>query len=278
MNIKITTLIENSSLENPCLTNEHGLSIYIESPEGNILFDTGQSGLFLDNALKLGVNLKNTNHIIFSHAHYDHCGGFKPFVDTIGTSFILHLNSSFFENSQKFHYISPNYKYIGINFNEDYLITNNINLNLVHDNITEILPKIYTITNFLKRTSFEKPSKNMLLYKNSKYISDTFSDETAIVIDTDKGLLVLVGCAHIGIVNILNTISDKFKKKIYGVLGGTHLINADEFRISKTIEYFNKSKIQLIGVSHCTGNTAINEMKKHMSNFFINSTGTTIKI
>ncbi len=98
------------------------------------------------------------------------------------------------------------------------------------------------------------------------------------VIDTYKGLVVLVGCSHVGIINILNSISKTLNRRIYAVLGGTHLIRCDENRINKTIEAFNELDISAIGLSHCTGEFATIKLKELEDRFFLNNTGNRLEI
>ncbi len=108
----------------------------------------------------------------------------------------------------------------------------------------------------------------MVIKKGEGYILDNFKEEMALVINTYKGLVVLVGCSHIGIANILSTISKRLNKKIYAVLGGTHLVKSDENRIKKTIDALNGLNIDIIGVSHCTGEFSTTKLKELNNKFF----------
>ncbi len=136
MSIKITTLIEDSKKEKSELIREHGLSIYINTPRCNIIFDTGSSGNFIKNAEKLNVDLQETNYMILSHAHYDHCGGVRSFIENIKCYPELYISQYFFENSNKFKIGKEReYKYLGIDFDEKYLIDNGIPINYVSKDI-----------------------------------------------------------------------------------------------------------------------------------------------
>ena len=96
---------------------------------------------------------------------------------------------------------------------------------------------------------------------------------------TEKGLVVIVGCSHVGIVNILKTISKRVNIPICAVIGGTHLIEADEFRMQKTMDAFKEMKIQLIAVSHCTGEEGIRLISEELKEQFLyNNTGKVIEI
>ncbi|MCY6485181.1 MBL fold metallo-hydrolase [Clostridium aestuarii] len=281
--MKITTLIENTLGENKSLINEHGLSFFIETSEGNILFDTGQSGDFIKNAKALNIDLNKTDYLLLSHAHYDHCGGVKKYLDSVDIKPDLYISKYFFDNSDKYHIFEDSKdenalkngftKYIGINFSKDYIMKKQVDINYITGDFVKLTSKISVHTNFKRECNFEYLNENLKMKINNTLLTDNFKDEIAISITTEKGLLILVGCSHPGIVNIINTIQKRTGEKIYGVIGGTHLIEADNSRIEKTIQYFNKLNIKLIGVSHCTGENAINKFKNSCDNFFINCTG-----
>ncbi|KYH29021.1 MBL fold metallo-hydrolase [Clostridium colicanis] len=279
--MKIVTLIENTLEDNSTLIKEHGLSIFIETEEGNILFDTGQSGNFILNAEKLNINLNKVDFIVLSHGHYDHAGGMKPLLDYIQTKPKLYVSQYFFSHSQKYYLTDANksnLKYIGIDFNEDFTLDKNIPINYINSNSYALTSKISIVSNFERSCDFEPLNESMKIKINDKLYTDSFDDEIALTIDTPKGLLVIVGCSHLGIVNIVNSIIKRTNKKIYGIIGGTHLIEADTYRINKTIQCFKDMNIQLLGVSHCTGKSAIETLKKETDKLFINCTGKVIYI
>ena len=287
--MKITTIIENSLGENKSLLNEHGLSFFIENNGKNILFDTGKSGNFVENAKKLNIDLNKTNYLVLSHAHYDHCGGVRTFLDNFTSKPELFISNNFFKNSNKYHHSDGNqkldftsdnneYNYIGINFDETFIKDKNLNINYVSKDMVNITDNIYVFSNFEKTYNFETLNSNMIIKEDENYVIDSFKDEIVLGIDTEKGLLILLGCSHPGILNIVSTIAQRTHKKIYGILGGTHLIEADEIRINKTIDVLKDLDIKLIGVSHCTGGKAIEMFRNNCDNFFVNSTGTILNL
>ncbi len=277
MSIRITTLIENSLGEHLALKNEHGISFVVETDSSTILFDTGQSGKFIENAEKLNIDLSKVEHVVLSHGHYDHTGGFKDFVKAFGNSFELNIRELLLDD--KFGYDGNSYQFLGNDFNEAYLMKNNIKTKFITKDIEEITDNIYVMTNFEKTSPYEKLNNRFYKLKDGNYVLDEFKDEVVVILDTEKGLVILLGCSHPGVVNILATIKKRMSKKIYAVLGGTHLVEADEERVKYTIDYFEKASIELIGTSHCTGEYAMNEIsKKFGSRFFHNSTGTSMDI
>lgn len=277
MSVRITTLIEDSMGEHLALKNEHGISFFIETESNFILFDTGQSGHFIENASRLNKDLSKTGHIVLSHGHYDHTGGLRHFINHFGNSFQLHLTRDLLYEKYAFDGIA--YQFIGNDFDLDYLNHKKIRMNFIVEPIVEILPGIFIATEFERSASFETINKRFYYRKDGRYILDVFNDEVAVAVDTDKGLIVILGCSHPGPVNMLSSIEKRTGKKIYGVLGGTHLVEADEERLQKTIEFLEKIDIKMIGISHCTGQHGMEEIKKRFSKeFFHNTTGTGIEI
>lgn len=276
MSIKITTLIENNVDENSYLCNEHGISLYIETDKLNIIFDTGQSGNFIENADKLNVDLNCTDYVILSHGHYDHSGGFRKLVNKIGNSFQLVISEKFFNS--KYRYSSDEYIFIGNSFYEKYLEENNINTKFIMEDIFYLTEDVMIISNFERTNNFEKISDKFCIKENKNYINDDFSDEIVAAVKLKEGLLVILGCSHIGVVNILESIKKRTGMPIYGVIGGTHLVEADEVRLENTISFFKENNINLIGVSHCTGENAIGKLQQQLQEKFIyNNTGNIIE-
>lgn len=286
--MKITTLIENTEDENENLKYEHGLSMFIQMDNCNILFDTGKSGDFIENAEKLNVDLKNTDFLVLSHAHYDHCGGVKRLLETYDIKPKLIISEHFFEKSNKYHYSDGKlksdfsnevgYKYIGIDFDEQYIKSKNVPINFVKDDLLKINDNAFVFSNFNRYYSFEKINENMKIKINDKYEIDNFEDEIALCLKTEKGLIVILGCAHPGFLNMINTISGKTGEKVIGVIGGTHLIEADDERIEESIKYLNTSDINILGLSHCTGEKAVKMFNEECKGSFINRTGTVLDI
>ncbi len=253
MSVKIITLIEDSPGEDPLLLFEHGLSFYIEKDGRKLLFDTGQSGAFLSNAERLQVDLSDLEYVVLSHGHYDHSGGFRDLCE-YAQRFQLILGRGFFNEKYSLHDTVHTFK--GNNFNEEFLLKKKISYRMITGAIEEILPDVFVVTDFPRKIAGEKPNPRFQLLSGSSFIEDPFTDEILIVIDTPKGLIVLAGCSHPGIINMLEAVKTRFDKPLYAVFGGTHLVDASEERIVNTVDYFGKSTIQKIGACHCTGGKA----------------------
>ncbi len=276
--MKITTLIENQAGEDENLHTEHGLSVYVEVDGKHILFDTGQSGNFIDNAKELNIDLKKLDYVIISHGHYDHSGGFERLVKEINPNIKLYIGNGFF--NKKYSLISEdNYEYIGNPFDESFLKEKKIPTEYINQDVINITENLSIFTNFNKKKEFENTNQDMYLKENGKYKKDIFLDEISMGIKTDKGLFVIVGCSHVGIVNILDTIIQRTNMDIYALIGGTHLIKEDDEKINKTIEYIKEKNIKLVGACHCTGKQGLTMLSQQLEgNFINNNTGDTLKI
>ncbi|GAA0178646.1 MBL fold metallo-hydrolase [Clostridium sediminicola] len=276
--MKLITLIENNQSSLEYLKYEHGLSIYIECDNKKILFDTGESENFIKNAEALKVDLTKLDYIVLSHAHYDHCGGLTSLLSNYSLSSTLCLNENFFKFSDKFKFKEDvPIKYTGINFNSTIIKEHNIKVDYLKKNCTNLTEKIYLFTNFTNKNKNEIIDQNMRYKLNEMYFTDDFSREVVLGIDTSAGLLLIVGCAHSGIMNIIEDIKKTTSKPIFGVIGGTHLSKASDERILKTLEYFNQNNIKLAGLCHCSGDKTTEIFKKDFNgNFFINNTGNTL--
>src|SRR5699024_929232 len=274
----IVTLIENQISDREDLYNEHGLSIYIEVDGKNVLFDTGQSGNFIDNAKKLNIDLKELDCVIISHGHYDHSGGFERLIKEVNPNIKLYIGEGFFDKKYNLNQ-DGDYEFMGNSFNEEFLKENNIEVEYINKDRVKITDNLSIFTNFIRNKEFENTNQNMYLKKNDEYEKDKFLDEISIGVETSKGLSIVVGCAHVGIVNILDTIIQRTYKDICTLIGGTHLVKEDDEKINKIIEYIKDQDIETIAACHCTGKQGETMFSQQLEEGFItNNTGDSIKI
>lgn len=275
--MKITTLIENKPDNREELDYEHGLSIFIEVDGKKVLFDLGQSGNFIDNARKLDIDLKELDYVIISHGHYDHSGGLERLMKEINPNIKLYVGKGFF--NKKYSLIEEEYEYIGNPFGEKFLKENNIEIKYVDEDILSLADDLLIFTNFNRKEEFENTNQTMYLKENGEYKKDLFLDEISIGIKTKKGLVVLVGCSHVGIVNILDTIMERTGMNIYALIGGTHLVKEDDKKINNIIEYLKENHIKVIGACHCTGKQGETMLSQQLEESFINNkTGDILKV
>lgn len=275
MSLKITTIIENNPGEHKALLNEHGLSLYIEKDDCKILFDTGQSSAFLHNARQMKIDLGKLDYVALSHGHYDHSGGFTALAK-LNKNFELFTGVGFFNEKYGFNDKTP--EYLGNNFNENFLVDNGIKHHFVNQQVLEIYPGVFIISNFIRSHADEIVNPRFKIFKNNTFYPDQFDDEIMLAIDTPKGLAVLLGCSHPGMKNMIDTAEKLLKKPIYAVIGGTHLVEADEASLDISMAYLKKNTIQVIGVCHCTGQMAMDRLSRTNDRYSCNRTGSFLLI
>ena len=268
MDTRITILQENRAARED-MQPEHGLSVFLERGSLKLLFDMGDvSGLFMENAKALGVDLSTVNCAAFSHNHYDHVGGFPPFWNwyhgQLGKDCPVYAGRDFFRvkfwDHSKDDPESETYgqflHLVGPALDPAWLIQNQVKgFRIFTGDTLPLGEEVYLMGNLSYDRDFEEvdDSATMTTQKGSGVVKDEFYDEQAVVVVFPDSLVLLTGCAHNGVVNIIRKARDRFGKPVKAVVGGTHLIAAKTDRIHKTIDWFRREKIGLVGACHCTG-------------------------
>lgn len=277
--MKLTVLMENRAGDNPAIKSEHGFSVYIETPSTTLLFDTGASGAFLENASLMGIQLEKVEHLILSHGHYDHTGGVMPFFDSVKTHPTIHVGKGFFskryhdkidqENRRKSHYI-------GNSFTEEALTQTGCTIQVETRDVYWLTEEVALFTGFPLVTAWEPLNTDFKSSDGGNEAMDAFNDEIALGIRTEAGLVVLLGCAHRGAVNMVTAIAERTDMPLRAVIGGTHLKNASEERIDATIQALQAFHLEMLGVCHCTGKQAGERMKAAFGSAFSDITAGTV--
>lgn len=273
MPVKVTTLIENSPGEHHALKTEHGISFLIEKDGHNILFDTGQTGTFIENAEQLRVDLRSVEAVVLSHGHYDHSGGIRHLA-SLSTDFRLFMGEGFFD--EKYGFKNNSYEYLGNNFDEQFLKEHGIAYQFIDQPLLEIVSGVYVVTQFPRKYSDEVINPRFKVMKNGSFQPDPFDDEVLLAVDSTEGLIVLLGCSHPGMKNMLDAVADRIKRPIYAVLGGTHLVEASDKSLEVSLSYLDNDDLKVIGVSHCTGQTAMDQLASSNSRYYHNRTGSSL--
>ncbi|MBN1416111.1 MAG: MBL fold metallo-hydrolase [Bacteroidales bacterium] len=222
---------------------EHGLSYLIEFEGKKLLFDTGQSNLFLKNAEIMSVDTTNIDMIILSHGHFDHGDGL-PYLS--GGKLLCHPEC-FVKRYRK-----VDHTYIG-------LINTQDELEEKFELITSSAPfyiseKIVFLGEIPRLTDFESKHTSFIFEDGSP---DFVMDDSAVAMILDRGLFIITGCGHAGIVNTLEHARIVTEtKKLYGIMGGFHLKAADR-QTEETIRYLKESGITYVYPSHCTDEPAL---------------------
>lgn len=273
MSLKITTLIENLPDKDEKLHCEHGFSAYIEADGMHILFDTGQTGAFAENAKKLGIGLSETDAVVLSHGHYDHTGGVPALLSVLKKEAGFYVGKEFF--LPKYKYLEDGtWKYNGNPFEMQQLPAPCY----ITEDVTELSENLYLMKNFARTNSFETVNPKFFIKTEGGYIQDLFPDEIALGIKTEQGLVLIVGCSHVGIVNILEHVKKQWNLPVAAVIGGTHLVEAGEDRLRETVKAFRNHGVKTIAVSHCTGEAGMALLQREFpEGFILNTTGTVLE-
>lgn len=269
--LKITTLVENTAGEHHALVSEHGISFLVEKDDRKILFDTGQSDAFLYNAMQLNIDMSKIDTVVLSHGHYDHSGGFR-YLSEVAEDYHVWMDEAFFD--EKYGMRGKAYDYLGNNFDETFLIDNSIPHSFVSEPTHEIAPGIYIVSSFARKHNVEEINPRFMIRKDSTFVTDPFDDEILLALETEKGMAVLLGCAHPGMMNMLDAVKETFQKPIMAVLGGTHLVETKGKRLQKSLKYLQDPDLLIAGVSHCTGKEAMKKLKENNQRYVHNMTGT----
>ncbi|MQY76862.1 MAG: MBL fold metallo-hydrolase [Spirochaeta sp.] len=278
-NLEIITLSENTAGSRRGVLAEWGISMLIKAGSRNILLDTGGSITAVHNADALGVDLHQVETIVLSHGHYDHTGGLLSVLARVGreeVEIIGHPDiwSRKYGKNKK----SGLVRYAGIPFSREALESLGARFALTADP-TWITEDIVASGEEPTATDFEKVADNLFLKEGEQFIPDPMADDQSVFLKTDLGLILLLGCAHRGVVNILNYARELTgMEQVYLILGGTHLISASEEQITRTIEAFKEAGVEHIGVSHCTGQQGAARLALAFGEgFFYNNAGTVIR-
>jgi 7,8-dihydropterin-6-yl-methyl-4-(beta-D-ribofuranosyl)aminobenzene 5'-phosphate synthase len=249
--IRITFLVENTVYRGG-LCAEHGLSLWVEANDRKILFDAGQSDLLLHNARALGINIAEADTIVLSHGHYDHLGGLNRALD-LAPAARVYLHPMALE--PKFSGSQGEAREIGVSAPlRDRLRDKIQNDQATYTTVITPIDEGVAVTGQIPRVSgFEDPEDRFFLDAECTK-PDGLLDDQALFLDSSKGLVVVLGCAHAGVVNTLEHIEQyESASRVRAVLGGMHLVNATDDRVAQTIDAFRRFGIDRIGPAHCTG-------------------------
>ena len=275
--LRITTLSENTAAAGNLLA-EWGLSILVETDEVNILVDTGQSISASHNADVLGIDLSKVAKIVLTHGHYDHTGGLRQILHRMRkeVEIIAHPDIWAVKYSRR---EGQEDKYIGIPFHHQTLESLGARFNLTAKP-TRITDNIMTTGEIPMVTEFEEIDASRFVKEDAIWQRDKLLDDQALIINTEQGLVVIVGCAHRGVINTLYHAQQLTgAKRIHAVVGGAHLTNASEERIWLTIAALRELDVKRLGLSHCTGLPAASLMAQEFGEkFFFNNAGTSINL
>jgi 7,8-dihydropterin-6-yl-methyl-4-(beta-D-ribofuranosyl)aminobenzene 5'-phosphate synthase len=267
--MRITVLVDNNkNPAKPNLKSEHGLSLFIETDNCRILFDTGASDLIIQNSKALGIDLKTVDAVVVSHGHYDHGGGLVPFLK-INKRAKVYIGSGALDT----HFV----KFLGV-------LTKDIGLQIKAlepysdriisiNKVTEIAEGVFIVPDVT--TPNKKPRDMGMFYRGTPTASgrDDFSHEVILVVKEKRKMVLFTGCSHKGILNVISSAQSQFpNSEIKAIVGGLHMTNPATKKLSESrkdikltgASILKNDKVRKLYSGHCTGELACSLLKQEM--------------
>lgn len=263
---RITVLCENSVGPLPGTLGEHGFAALIEPSDGDpLLFDTGQGLTLLHNARCMNKDLSRVRQVVISHGHYDHAGGLKPLLDLCGAKLVYGHPAVF----------TPRYRVkdtgecypISFLASCGELETAGATFDLSAE-FRAIAPGIYLTGEVPRVTDFETGDQGLYRDCTGQELDST-PDDQSLVLETEKGLVLVLGCCHAGLVNTVEHVAYMTgRRDIHAVIGGTHLGFCGQEQIGKTVAALRTLGIKKLAAGHCTGFAASARLSRELSKEF----------
>jgi 7,8-dihydropterin-6-yl-methyl-4-(beta-D-ribofuranosyl)aminobenzene 5'-phosphate synthase len=253
--LTLNVLVENT-VSVGGLRAEHGLAFLLRSGNRKLLFDTGQSDLLIHNACHMGLSLSALDAVVLSHGHYDHTGGFEAVGHQTAPQAHIFLHPAAL--GQKFVADKDgSSRSIGMKADSAEILQKAMPRVVWTTQPTEVMEGVFVTGEIPRRNHFEDTGGRFFLDADCTR-PDPLLDDQALYFDTPRGLVVVLGCAHSGVVNTLEYIHElTHGRPINTVVGGMHLLSASPERIELTVEAFRHWQIQKFVPAHCTGISAI---------------------
>ncbi len=278
MATRLTILCENSAGVPFGVIGEHGFACFVETPDGNYLFDTGQGFGIIQNSLALNKDLRSINAIMLSHGHYDHTGGLPAVLKLKGEVDVYGHPDIF---SERVWVSGDKSRFVGIPYRRVYLESLGANFRLGNEMVT-VGPGVFLTGEIPRHNTFEKGDANMtaILSNGETIHPDPLKDDLSLIVDSPKGLILVLGCAHAGMINIIEyALAQTGRDRIHGIIGGTHLGFSSDEQFEETLKVIDRYQIERIGVSHCTGLPKAAMLHAKLGErFFFGTVGTVLEV
>jgi 7,8-dihydropterin-6-yl-methyl-4-(beta-D-ribofuranosyl)aminobenzene 5'-phosphate synthase len=278
--VKITILCENTAPPGKGVLGEHGFSALIETDAGNYLFDTGQGSTLLPNARQLKKDVRTIQKIILSHGHYDHSGGLQRVLPG-NREVEVHVHPDIF--LRRFARIkrdgTETLRQVGVNHRKSFFEKRGARF-IFNRSFTRIGEGIYLTGEVPRTTLCERNDPRLVVERNGKHVTDHLLDDQSLVIETAKGLVILLGCAHSGLINTVLCVQKNLSGRgMHAILGGTHLGFLTRDQLEETIRTLKQFSFEKLGGSHCTGFYPAARLAQEFGDrFFVANVGATLEV
>jgi 7,8-dihydropterin-6-yl-methyl-4-(beta-D-ribofuranosyl)aminobenzene 5'-phosphate synthase len=272
MDLTLTTLCENTAGK-PGFMAEWGLSILVQAGGLSVLFDTGANYAAVRNADKLGIDLGAVDTIVLSHAHADHTGGLREVLRRTGPKEII-AHPAIWESKYTKRPYEEKEAFVGIPFARAELELHGASFTLSREPV-HIGDTILTTGEIAQTTGFEGIEPIFYVKEKGLLRHDPIPDDLALIVRTQQGLVIVLGCAHRGLINtIRHARMITGEQRVHTVVGGTHLYPKTDEQLEKAISALREMGVKKIGVSHCTGFHASMRLAQEFGEgFFQNNAG-----
>ncbi|HNQ89352.1 MAG TPA: MBL fold metallo-hydrolase [Verrucomicrobiota bacterium] len=251
--ITVTVLVENSAHARG-LMGEHGLAYHVQAGARSVLFDTGQTDLVVRNARRLGVDLSRLEAVALSHGHFDHSGGVAA-VWAQAPDAVLYAHPA----ARGPHFArNPDGSTRSVGMESEILEAIATPGRRRQETVapTQLIEGLFLTGEIPRTTGFEDVG-GPFVQDAAGVCPDPLADDQALFFDTPGGIVVLLGCAHAGVVNTLRHIRHVTGgRPFHTVLGGMHLVSAGAERMARTVEALRDASLRRLGPAHCTGAAA----------------------
>lgn len=257
----ITNVYNNTALPNRGFKTGHGQAFFIETPEMNLLFDTGLNGKdLLQNMKLMGLDWNSIQYLVFSHGHYDHTWGLpellKKWTNERKLTVIAH--PAILEPKGAYRRVFGIKLRFSIGFPKlPDKLRNKLEFKLTDE--PYFINSYLSVTGEIPRKERDGTSDRLLHKANGKWMRDPLKDDMALIVHTKEGLVVICGCCHSGVLNTLYHVKKLYPEKpIKTLIGGTHMINFYDEDLKHVADVVEKEfGLPMLYLNHCTGNHAI---------------------